>query len=343
MKRDSNEFLKGASFLITGGTGSFGSTVTRYLLDTEVREVRILSRDEKKQDDLRRELNDSRVRFYLGDVRDISSLHGACRNVDYAFHAAALKQVPSCEFFPHEAIMTNSLGSANFISACEMAGVKRAVLLSTDKAVYPINVMGATKLLSERLAISRARVCESSTCFMVTRYGNVMASRGSVIPLFISKMTAGEPVTMTNPAMTRFLMSLSDSVDLVMHALRQGEKGDLFVKRAPASTILDLAAALAILTGTRLDVTDIGTRHGEKLHETLVSGEEMVFAKDEGEFFRVPVDSRDLNYSRYTDHGSQISTSQGYNSENTDRLSIDELVTYLGNNREIRLLLNGTK
>lgn len=311
--------------LVTGGTGSFGHAVTRRFLHTGIKEIRILSRDEKKQDDMRKEFDDEKLKFYIGDVRDYNSIVNAFKGVDYVFSAAALKQVPSCEFYPLEATKTNVLGSDNVITACVNNHVKNAVFLSTDKAAYPINAMGITKALMEKNVIARSRqLLEGDTVLCLTRYGNVMASRGSVIPLFLDQIKAGKPITITNPDMTRFMMTLDDAVDLVMFAFQHAHQGDLFVQKAPAATIDTLAKAVIELTGSKTGIQNIGTRHGEKLYETLVTSEEMVRAEDMGNFFRIAADNRDLNYDKYFSKGEpkmdQIDT---YNSHNTIRLDVE--------------------
>ena len=311
--------------LVTGGTGSFGHAVTRRFLHTGIKEIRILSRDEKKQDDMRKEFDDEKLKFYIGDVRDYNSIVNAFKGVDYVFSAAALKQVPSCEFYPLEATKTNVLGSDNVITACVNNHVKNAVFLSTDKAAYPINAMGITKALMEKNVIARSRqLLEGDTVLCLTRYGNVMASRGSVIPLFLDQIKAGKPITITNPDMTRFMMTLDDAVDLVMFAFQHAHQGDLFVQKAPAATIDTLAKAVIELTGSKTGIQNIGTRHGEKLYETLVTSEEMVKAEDMGNFFRIAADNRDLNYDKYFSKGEpkmdQIDT---YNSHNTTRLDVE--------------------
>ena len=313
--------------MITGGTGSFGQTVLRRFLDTDVGEIRVFSRDEKKQEDLRLALNHPKLRFYIGDVRDESSLRQAVKGVDYVFHAAALKQVPSCEFYPLEALRTNVLGTENLLNAATEAGVERVVVLSTDKAVYPINAMGISKAMAEKVMVAKARLQRSGeTVLCATRYGNVMASRGSVIPLFVTQLKNGRSITITDPEMTRFLMSLEDSVDLVLFAFSHGQQGDIFVQKAPASTIGDLAQALKELFGTpNHDTRVIGTRHGEKLFESLVSREEMARAVDMGGYFRITADNRDLNYAKYFSEGeSDISRQDDYTSHNTRRLGVEE-------------------
>ncbi|MGA9703020.1 polysaccharide biosynthesis protein [Pseudomonas sp.] len=310
--------------MITGGTGSFGNTVLKRFLDTNVKEIRVFSRDEKKQEDMRIALSNDKVKFHLGDVRDYSSLKQAMVGVDYIFHAAALKQVPSCEFFPMEAVKTNVIGTENVLNAAIDNNVKRVVLLSTDKAVYPINAMGISKALGEKILIAKSRsVREGGPIFCATRYGNVMASRGSVIPLFVEKINAGLPLTVTDPNMTRFLMSLEDSVDLVLHAFEHGEQGDIFVQKAPASTIGDLTLALQDLFSSDLPVKIIGTRHGEKLYESLVSREEMAKAKDMGRYYRIPADNRDLNYDKFIVEGHpEANIIDDYTSHNTELLDV---------------------
>jgi UDP-N-acetylglucosamine 4,6-dehydratase len=319
--------MSGKTVLITGGTGSFGSTMTRRLLLQDVAQVRILSRDEAKQDDLRRSLSDERARFYVGDVRDQSSVADAVRGVDLIFHAAALKQVPSCEFFPSQAVLTNVVGSANVIEAASLAGVQSVVCLSTDKAVYPINAMGMTKALMEKTAQAFARNnLTSQTTVSIVRYGNVMHSRGSVIPLFVEQVKAGRPLTLTEPKMTRFLMSLAESVDLVEYAFAHATPGDLFVRKAPAATIHDLAVALARVFNVEPDLRIIGTRHGEKLFETLLSREEMAKAEDLGSYFRVPLDTRSLDYGIYHERGdSEQSDYDDYTSHSTARLDVAQV------------------
>lgn len=320
------------TLLITGGTGSFGNAVLKRFLDTEVHEIRIFSRDEKKQEDMRIALNDAKLRFYIGDVRDEASVRQVMKGVDYVFHAAALKQVPSCEFYPMEALRTNVLGTENVLNAATEAGVERVVVLSTDKAVYPINVMGMTKALAEKAMVAKARLQRpGETVFCATRYGNVMASRGSVIPLFVAQLKEGRPLTVTDPSMTRFLMSLEDSVDLVLYAFTHGQQGDLFVQKAPASTVGDLARALKELFGkSNQEMRVIGTRHGEKLYESLISREEMAHAIDMVEYYRIPADNRDLNYAKYFSQGeTEISTLDDYTSHNTRRLNVEEIKNLL--------------
>ncbi|MEW5902972.1 MAG: nucleoside-diphosphate sugar epimerase/dehydratase [Pseudomonadota bacterium] len=319
--------FKNKVLMITGGTGSFGNTVLKRFLSTEVSEIRIFSRDEKKQEDMRIALNNGKLKFYIGDVRDYDSVHQAMRGVDYVFHAAALKQVPSCEFYPMEAVRTNVIGTENVLNAATANGVKRVVVLSTDKAVYPINAMGISKAMAEKLVVAKSRMQrETETVFCSTRYGNVMASRGSVIPLFVSQLKEGKPLTVTDPNMTRFLMSLEDSVDLVLYAYEHGKQGDIFVQKAPASTVADLAQALKELFKSDSAVRIIGTRHGEKLYESLISREEMAHAQDMGGYYRIPADNRDLNYAKYFSEGEEkISHLDDYTSHNTHRLSVEEV------------------
>ncbi len=310
--------------MITGGTGSFGNAVLQRFLDTDVREIRIFSRDEKKQEDMRIALSHPKLKFYIGDVRDYDSVHQAMHGVDFVFHAAALKQVPSCEFYPMEAVRTNVLGAENVMNAAIAAGVRRVVVLSTDKAVYPINAMGISKAMMEKLMVAKSRMrSPGETVLCATRYGNVMASRGSVIPLFIDQIRAGQDLTVTDPAMTRFLMSLEDSVDLVLHAFQHGSQGDIFVQKAPASTVGDLAQALLELFNSPTAVRIIGTRHGEKLYESLLSREEMGKAEDMGRYYRVPSDDRDLNYNKYFVEGeTRVSALEDYTSHNAERLDV---------------------
>lgn len=317
--------------MITGGTGSFGNTVLKRFLSTEVREIRIFSRDEKKQEDMRIAFNNPKLKFYIGDVRDYDSVRQAMKGVDYVFHAAALKQVPSCEFYPMEAVRTNILGTDNVMSAAHSSGVKRVVVLSTDKAVYPINAMGISKAMAEKLLVARARMQgPGETVFCATRYGNVMASRGSVIPLFVTQLKAGGALTITDPKMTRFLMSLEDSVDLVLYAFEHGQQGDVFVQKAPASTVADLAEALREVFNKNNEIRIIGTRHGEKLYESLISREEMAHAIDMGGYYRIPADNRDLNYAKYFSEGEEsISNLDDYTSHNTQRLNVDEVKALL--------------
>lgn len=319
--------------LITGGTGSFGNAILQRFLHTDqFSEIRIFSRDEKKQDDLRKKLNHPKVNFHIGDVRDISSVEPAVKGVDYIFHAAALKQVPSCEFFPLEAVKTNILGTDNVLAAAERHEVKRVVVLSTDKAVYPINAMGMSKAMMEKVMVSKSRnLDDCKTVFCGTRYGNVMASRGSVIPLFVAQIKAGSPLTLTNPQMTRFMMSLEDAVDLVLYAFEHGKNGDIFVQKAPAATIEVLVAALLDILGKpEHEIRVMGTRHGEKLYETLLSREEMSSAQDLGDYFRISPDLRDLNYDKYVEPGAApILQADDYHSHNTTRLDIEGMKALL--------------
>jgi UDP-N-acetylglucosamine 4,6-dehydratase len=319
--------LKDKVLMITGGTGSFGNTVLNRFLTTDIREIVIFSRDEKKQEDMRITLNSPKVRFQIGDVRDYGSLSRAMIGVDYVFHAAALKQVPSCEFFPMEAVLTNVIGTENVLNAAIERNVSRLVVLSTDKAVYPINAMGISKAMAEKLLIAKSRtVAAGGVVLCATRYGNVMASRGSVIPLFVEKIKAGVPLTITDPKMTRFLMSLEDSVDLVMHAFGYGQQGDIFVQKSPSCSIADLAEALRQIFDAPAMIKIIGTRHGEKLYESLVSREEMAKAHDMGRYFRIPADNRDLNYDKFIVQG-QLETNlvDDYTSHSAERLSIPEI------------------
>lgn len=313
--------------LITGGTGSFGNAVLNRFLHTGVREIRIFSRDEKKQEDMRIALNNDKLKFYIGDVRNESSIAQAMKGVDYVFHAAALKQVPSCEFYPMEAVRTNVIGTENVLNAAAANDVQRVVVLSTDKAVYPINAMGISKAMAEKVMVARSRVQrKGETVFCATRYGNVMASRGSVIPLFVSQIKAGRPLTVTDPSMTRFLMSLEDSVDLVIYAYGNAEQGDIFVQKAPASTVGDLAQALQELFDRQVGVRVIGTRHGEKLYESLISREEMAHARDLGGYYCIPADNRDLNYAKYFSEGEEeISNLDDYTSHSTTRLNVAQV------------------
>lgn len=313
------------TLLITGGTGSFGNAVLKRFLNTDIKEIRIFSRDEKKQDDMRHSLQNPKVKFYIGNVRDKRSVDNAMRGVDYIFHAAALKQVPSCEFFPLEAVNTNVIGTQNVLDSAVEFGVKNVVVLSTDKAAYPINAMGISKAMMEKVAIAKSRNLEgTNTTICCTRYGNVMASRGSVIPLFIDQMSSGKDLTLTDPNMTRFMMTLDDAVDLVLYAFEHGKNGDLFVQKAPAATIEVLARAVIDLYKSKSQVKVIGTRHGEKLYETLVTREEMAKAEDMGDYFRIPADNRDLNYDKFFVEGEQkISQIEDYHSHNTKRLDVE--------------------
>jgi len=317
--------FKNKTLLITGGTGSFGNAVLNRFLDTDIKEIRIFSRDEKKQDDMRHRLNNPKVKFYLGNVCDKRSVDNVMLGVDYVFHAAALKQVPSCEFFPMEAVNTNIIGTQNVLDSALQYGVKRIVVLSTDKAVYPINAMGISKAMMEKVMIAKARAQgdETGTVFCGTRYGNVMASRGSVIPLFIEQLKAGKDLTVTDPNMTRFMMTLDDAVDLVIYAFQHGKNGDMFIQKSPASTLEDLAKALIELYKSDCKIRIIGTRHGEKLYETLVNREEMAKAIDMGAYYRVPADNRGLNYESYFSEGEKkVSIIKDYNSHNTHRLDV---------------------
>jgi UDP-glucose 4-epimerase len=323
--------FSGKTLLITGGTGSFGNAVIQRFLTTDISQIRVFSRDEKKQEDMRLLLRDPRIRFFIGDVREYTSMASALKGVDYIFHAAALKQVPSCEFYPMEAVRTNILGAENVLTAAVANGVGRVVVLSTDKAVYPINAMGLSKAMMEKLTIAKARVLlNGETILCATRYGNVMASRGSVIPLFVSQIKEGRDITVTDPAMTRFLMSLEDSVDLVLFAYQKGSQGDIFVQKAPACTVQDLAEALKTIFNAKNEIKIIGTRHGEKLYESLVSREEMARAQEIGGFFRIPIDDRDLNYSHYFTLGeAAISAAEDYTSHNTTRLNREAVIKVL--------------
>ncbi|MCG6574679.1 NAD-dependent epimerase/dehydratase family protein [Pseudomonas sp. AF32] len=318
--------FNGKKLLITGGTGSFGNAVLKRFLDTDIAEIRIFSRDEKKQDDMRKRYSNAKLKFYIGDVRDYQSVLNATRGIDYIFHAAALKQVPSCEFHPMEAVKTNVIGTDNVLEAAIQNGVRRVVCLSTDKAVYPINAMGISKAMMEKVMVAKSRnVDESKTVICGTRYGNVMASRGSVIPLFIEQIREGKSLSITDPNMTRFMMTLSDAVDLVLYAFEHGNNGDLFVQKAPAATVETLARALTAMLGLPdHPIQIIGTRHGEKLYEALLSREEMASAEDMGAYFRVPPDLRDLNYSKFVEQGEEkISHTEDYNSHNTERLDVE--------------------
>ena len=320
-----NNAFKDKTLLITGGTGSFGNAVLRRFLSSDIAEIRIFSRDEKKQDDMRRHYNNKKIKFYIGDVRDYNSISKAIHGVDYIFHAAALKQVPSCEFFPIEAVRTNILGTDNVLQAAEQYSVKRVVVLSTDKAAYPINAMGMSKALMEKAMVARSRNNDpKKQVFCATRYGNVMASRGSVIPLFLEQIRNGKPLTITDPSMTRFMMTLDDAVDLVIYAFKHAIPGDLFVQKAPAATIETLAKALIELYSAKSEIRIIGTRHGEKLYETLVNREDMLKAEDLGDYFRIPADNRDLNYAQYFSEGSpDVSKFEEYHSHNTHRLDVE--------------------
>jgi len=319
--------FKDTTLLITGGTGSFGNAVLRRMLAADLREIRIFSRDEKKQDDMRKRYDNPKLKFYLGDVRDSAAVAAAMRGVDFCFHAAALKQVPSCEFHPMEAVRTNVLGTENVLQAAIAAHVKRVVCLSTDKAVYPINAMGISKAMMEKVMVAMSRNLEGTrTVICGTRYGNVMASRGSVIPLFVDQVRGGRPITITDPAMTRFMMTLEDAVELVLYAFQHGTNGDIFVQKAPAATVGVLAEALLeLMKRQKHEIREIGTRHGEKLYEVLLSREELASAEDLGSYYRVPPDGRDLNYAKFVEQGSRrISTAEDYNSHNTRRLNVEE-------------------
>lgn len=319
--------FKNKTLLITGGTGSFGNAVMKRFLDTDIKEIRIFSRDEKKQDDMRKKYRNEKIKFYIGDVRDISSVNNAMHGVDYIFHAAALKQVPSAEFFPMEAVRTNIIGTDNVLTSAINYGVKKVICLSTDKAAYPINAMGISKAMMEKVFVAKSRtVSEEDTLICGTRYGNVMASRGSVIPLFIEQIKSGQPLTVTDPGMTRFLMSLEEAVELVVFAFKNAKAGDIMVQKSPASTIGDLAQAVKELFDADNEIKIIGTRHGEKRFETLLTREEHIVAEDIGNFFRVPADHRDLNYDKYFEDGSkELSTSEEYNSDNTERLNVEQI------------------
>jgi len=334
--------FKDKVILITGGTGSFGNAVLRRFLDSGVAEIRVFSRDEKKQDDMRKKYNSSKLKFYIGDVRDIESVRSAVLGVDYIFHAAALKQVPSCEFYPLQAVKTNIFGTENVLDAAISLGVQRVICLSTDKAVYPINAMGISKAMMEKVAVAKSRMSKTTT-ICVTRYGNVMGSRGSVIPLFVEQIRNGQPLTLTDPEMTRFMMTLDDAVDLVLYAFEYGSSGDIFVQKAPAATLMTLTDALISLLGVAgHKVRIIGTRHGEKLYEALLSREEMIAAEDLGGYFRIRPDLRDLNYGRFTDQGeTKISSAIDYNSHNTTRLNIDGMKSLLLKLEFMRAVVKG--
>ena len=324
--------LKGKTFLITGGTGSFGSTVCNYLLKNKVKEIRIFSRDENKQYQMRRKIQDSRVSFCIGNIRDFDSVLDSLDEIDYVFHAAALKQVPSCEFHPIEAVKTNILGTENLLKASILKRIDKVVLLSTDKAVYPINAMGITKSMMEKLMLAKSMQNINKTKFCATRYGNVMCSRGSVIPLFVNQIKNNKPITITDPEMTRYLMTLNESVELVMHAFSKGSKGDIFVQKSPACTLLDLASALKDIFDYRKSNLIIGTRHGEKLYESLLSREEMARVDDHGKFFRLPADNRSLNYDKFYEEGKEISREYTeYTSHNTERLTVPQIKKLLLN------------
>lgn len=336
--------LKNKTLLITGGTGSFGNAVLRRFLDTDIAEIRIFSRDEKKQDDMRKAYNHPKLKFYIGDVRDYQSVLNATRGVDFIYHAAALKQVPSCEFHPMEAVKTNVAGTENVLEAAIQNEVKRVVCLSTDKAVYPINAMGISKAMMEKVMVAKSRnVDEQKTVICGTRYGNVMASRGSVIPLFVDQIRSGKPITITDPNMTRFMMTLDDAVDLVLYAFEHGTNGDIFVQKAPAATIETLVKAiLSFVDKTEHPIETLGTRHGEKLYEALLSREEMVCAEDMDDYYRVPPDLRDLNYSKYVDQGdNRIEQVEDYNSHNTERLDVEGMKKLLNKLPFMRAFANG--
>jgi len=336
--------FKNKILLISGGTGSFGGAVLKRFLTTDIKEIRIFSRDELKQDDMRKFYNNDKLKFYIGDVRDKNSIDDAMRGVDYVFHAAALKQVPSCEFYPMQAVKTNVIGTENLLNSAIAAGVKKVIALSTDKAVYPINAMGISKAMMERVIVAKGRNVKD-TMIACTRYGNVMASRGSVIPLFIDQVRNGKPITITDPNMTRFMMSLDDAVDLVLFAFENGKSGDIFVQKAPAATVELLAHTMRkILGAPDHEVKTIGTRHGEKLYETLLTKEEMVKAIDMERYYRIPADTRDLNYNQFFEEGEEVVTEAGeYHSHNTHRLNEDELIELLLNLREIKDELKGIK
>ncbi|WP_272953461.1 polysaccharide biosynthesis protein [Aeromonas veronii] len=336
------EMFKNKTLMITGGTGSFGNTVLKRFLNTDVERIVIFSRDEKKQEDMRIALNNSKLEFVIGDTRCFESISQAMVGVDYVFHAAALKQVPSCEFYPMEAVKTNVVGTENVINSAIANNVKRVVLLSTDKAVYPINAMGISKAMAEKVLVAKSRqIRDGGPVLCATRYGNVMASRGSVIPLFIEKLKSGTPMTITDPSMTRFLMSLEDSVDLVLHAFEHGRQGDIFVQKAPASTIEDLAKAIALIFNKEASTKIIGTRHGEKLFESLVSREEMAKAEDMDKYYRIPADNRDLNYDKFIIEGQPSKNEiDDYTSHNTQRLTVPEIVDLLNSLPYVKNELN---
>ncbi len=326
------------SLMITGGTGSFGNAVLRRFLDTDISEIRIFSRDEKKQDDMRQFYHNPKIKYFLGDVRNRNSIDQAIMGVDYLFHAAALKQVPSCEFFPTEAVRTNILGCENVLNSAQQHNVRKVIVLSTDKAVYPINAMGMSKALSEKVMVAKSRsLGDSGIVFCGTRYGNVMASRGSVIPLFVNQIKDKRPITVTDPGMTRFMMTLEDAVELVLFAFLNGNNGDIFVQKSPAATVGDLALAIKELYHSENEIRVIGTRHGEKLFETLVNREEMVKAVDEGNYYRIPADNRDLNYNKYFTEGeSKVTITEEYTSHNTQRLNVEQTKALLLKLRSVR-------
>jgi UDP-N-acetylglucosamine 4,6-dehydratase/5-epimerase len=336
--------FSGKVLLITGGTGTFGNAVLRRFFQTDITEIRVFSRDEKKQDDMRKEYTNKKLKFYIGDVRNADSLRDAMDGVDYIFHAAALKQVPSCEFFPMEAFRTNVLGTHNVLTQATAAGVKRVVVLSTDKAVYPINAMGISKAMMEKVAVAQSRVSGQRTVINVTRYGNVMASRGSVIPLFIKHIQEGRPMTVTDPNMTRFMMSIDDAVDLVLYAFEHGKPGDTFVQKAASATIQTLALALKKLMMSDVAVSIIGTRHGEKLYESLLTREELAVADDLGGYYRVPADNRDLNYAAYFSEGrEEVSMKEDYNSHNSGQVDVDGMCELLLKLECVRSAMNGER
>ena len=330
--------FRGKTLMITGGTGSFGNAVVRRFLNTDIKEIRIFSRDEKKQDDMRKAINNEKATFHIGDVRNFDSVYESMSGVDYVFNAAALKQVPSCEFYPMEAVRTNILGVENVLRAAIARRVKKVIVLSTDKAVYPINAMGMSKAMMEKVMVAKSRtIIGNQTVFCGTRYGNVMASRGSVIPLFIDQIKRGAAITITDPDMTRFLMSLDDAVNLVLYAFEHGRQGDIFVQKSPASTIHDLAVALQEMFNADNEIKIIGTRHGEKQYETLLTREEFSKAMDLGQYYRIPADNRDLNYEKYFEQGQEkVSLAQDYNSNNTQRLNVEQIKTLLRSLYEIQ-------
>lgn len=334
--------FKDKTLLITGGTGSFGNAVLRRFINSDLAEIRIFSRDEKKQEDMRLAWRNDKVKFYIGDVRDADSVDNAMHGVNYVYHAAALKQVPSCEFYPMEALRTNVVGTENVIQAATRRGVERVVLLSTDKAVYPINAMGISKAMAEKVLVGKSRMLsQNDTILCATRYGNVMASRGSVIPLFVDQIRRGQPLTVTDAAMTRFLMSLDESVDLVLHAFEHARQGDIFVQKAPASTVGDLAEALKRIFQSEVPLQVIGTRHGEKLYETLISREEMARVEDLGRYYRIPADARDLNYNKYFSDGEQsITVLEDYTSHNTERLDVEQTMSLVRQLDDIKDIQN---
>jgi UDP-N-acetylglucosamine 4,6-dehydratase/5-epimerase len=336
--------FKNKTLLITGGTGTFGNAVLQRFIETDIAEIRVFSRDEKKQDDMRKAYSNSKLKFYIGDVRNTDSVRDSMEGVDYIFHAAALKQVPSCEFFPIEALRTNAMGTHNVLTQATAAGVKRVVVLSTDKAVYPINAMGISKALMEKIAIAQSRVSGMRTVINVTRYGNVMASRGSVIPLFLKHIQEGKPMTITDPNMTRFMMTIDDAVDLVLYAFTNGHPGDTFVQKAPSATIETLALALKKLMKTDVPVTIIGTRHGEKLYESLLTREELAVAQDLGGYFRIPADNRDLNYAAFFSEGrEELSLKEDYNSHNTVKVDVDGMCELLLKLECVQMALKGER